>query len=430
MSSIENLIGKDIDKKRLLVISNNVLSTTKNNGKTVLSYIDVLPKNNVRQLYFSAEHPEVPGYEYFCISDKNVIKGILNPLARGKRCLVRNGGKIERTQSLKATVGKNALTRAIREILWMNGWKSRQLIDWLDEFKPMAVFFVAGDSIFAYSIYRFVLTRYDAIGSLYITDDYIMPRKDNSFLDEFLRRKIIKNIDESLKMTKNFYTISTPMKIAYSDLFERDSKLIVNMTEPLKTIRTINKSKHLTLVYAGSLYYGRDKILSRLAEEINIYNGKSKTLKAFLKIYTNAKMSDDTKKKLEIDGSCGCFGSLNKEELRIELNNADILVFVESFDLDQIEKTRFSLSTKVPEYLSLEKPILAIGPRGIGSIEYLDGVSMLVDRDDLIYKGIAELLDSQEIRDTLAKEAYKKYEKNHIKGIIQTEFICDVFNIK
>ena len=63
-----------IKQERLLIISNNVLSTTNNNGKTILSCIDSIPQDQVQQLYFSNETPTVSGYRYFKISDTDVIR--------------------------------------------------------------------------------------------------------------------------------------------------------------------------------------------------------------------------------------------------------------------------------------------------------------------------------------------------------------------
>ena len=47
---------------------------------------------------------------------------------------------------------KNTLFRLIREALWHGKWQSDALIRWLDDFRPTAVFFVGGDSLFAYEI--------------------------------------------------------------------------------------------------------------------------------------------------------------------------------------------------------------------------------------------------------------------------------------
>ena len=66
-------------------------------------------------------------------------------------------------------------------------------------------------------------------------------------------------------------------------------------------------------------------------------------------------------------------------QLKVRLNSCDYPVFVESFDKKQVEKTRLSFSTKIPEYLSLRKPIIAIGPRGIGSMDCLSKVAICIN---------------------------------------------------
>ena len=63
---------------RLLIISNNVLSMTRSNGKVIMSYFDCLPKDMVRQLYFSSELPSIKGYQYYQISDKDIINDLYN----------------------------------------------------------------------------------------------------------------------------------------------------------------------------------------------------------------------------------------------------------------------------------------------------------------------------------------------------------------
>ena len=83
----------------------------------------------------------------------------------------------------------------------------------------------------------------------------------------------------------------------------------------------------------------------------------------------------------------------DKEELIKTLNKADVLVFVESFAEEQIEKTRYSLSTKIPEYLSLKKPIFAVGPENISSMRYISDTAMCVFEIGEIYNRLKAVLN-------------------------------------
>ena len=103
------------------------------------------------------------------------------------------------------------------------------------------------------------------------------------------------------------------------------------------------------------------------------------------------------------------------------------MVFVESFEEKYIDKTKYSLSTKVPEYLSLKKPILAIGPKNVGSMKYLKDVAQCVhDISDLEEK-IEELLFNPKLVSSLKKKSEEKYLKNHNNEINIKKFYDILF---
>ena len=415
-----------MEKQRLLIISNNVLSATRNNGKTILSYFDCLPKEQVCQLYFSAEKPSVEGYRYFQISDSDVLHGWLSPAKRGRACTCeRSEGRSQSSQTIKGEgekIPRKPFFRLMRELLWLKHWKSGQLLAWLDEMKPTAVFFVGGDCAFAYDICQFVVKRYQARLTLYITDDYVITYPEDSALIKFRKALLRNKVRACLKNTQCFFTVSQPMQRAYAELFGKDSGLAVNMPESLKMNTGPVENEKITLLYAGSLYYGRGEVLARIAEALQCYNCAANGKQAILNIYTNVMPDESTKNMLEKDGAARCCGSLGPDELKAALNQADILVFAESFEEEHIRKTRFSLSTKIPEYLSVGKPILAVGPKGIGSMDYLEGSAYCIN-DSTGFLDVMELLDSCELREILAARSREKFEKCHVKENLQEEMI-------
>ena len=409
---------------RLLIISNNVLSNTRNNGKTIYSYIDSLDPSHVAQLYFNGEYPSISGYKYFQITDKDIIKGLTSSQKRGRVINDVNPGSPNVIPAPPKHRGD--LFRTFREILWKNKWRSKKLFDWIDEFSPTAVFFVGGNCVFAYDICEYIVKKYNTRLSLYITDDYIMPRKKESLLGRIRRSKIKKSINKCLLSADSFFTVSEVMRKEYKNVFGRDSSVIVNLTESLKLDTASSPNDVFSLIYAGSLYYGRDEVLGRIGAVIKEYNLDHEK-KALLKVYSNAKPDAETKKRFTVDGACEYRGSLTKEELKNELNRSDILVFAESFDPEQIEKTRYSLSTKVPEYLSVGKPIFAVGPAVVGSMDYLSDVAMCVNDMSKLADSLHRLLNSEVLRSRIASDSEKKYIDNHLKENLQSKFLSDVF---
>lgn len=412
--------------KRLLIISNNVLSYTNNNGKTILSFIDGVKDLKVAQLYFSGEIPRVKKYRYYQMSDRDIINGMIDSSLRGKPVSAVEDMAVQDDYGIRNTVGRNEFTLTVREMIWWRKWKSKRLIAWLDSFKPDAVLFVAGDSIFAYSICDYIQKRFDCRLSVYVTDDYIMPRKDETLLHLIRRNIIKKNLCNVLKRASVFFTISEPMRLAYKKELNKDSYIALNMIEDLHDSSYEKKEKEIILSYAGSFYYGRSKVLGMLAKAISEYNKQNNVCPAKLMIYSNQNPSKSIMKELVIAGASQYGGSLLPEQLKERLNTSDILVFVESFDSYQIEKVKYSLSTKVPEYMSVGKPILAIGPKGIGSIDYLKDVSLSCSSPKRIKISINELVGNDNLRMKLAIMAREKYRVKHNRVALQKDFIKHV----
>ena len=207
----------------------------------------------------------------------------------------------------------------------------------------------------------------------YVTDDYVLDRQNELLLSKIHRFNIKKRLINCLSKTQYFFTICDRMKNIYKKLFNKESFVIVNRTEDLFDKEYSDKSKNnleQVFLYAGNLYYGRDQILVKLANSIKKFNDEfSKTRKkAKLHIYSYSFIKRNILKELMDTEVVSIFNGISFSNLRIKLNLCNFPVFVESFDKYMIEKTRLSFSTKIIEYFSISKPILAIRPKGIGSM--------------------------------------------------------------
>jgi len=410
---------------RLLIISNSVLSKTRANGKTILSFFDYLPKDNVRQLYFLKETPTVAGYKYFQIKDEDVIRGIINPQKRGRA--YKNVVDCDSSDFVRRPANvKKPVYRLIREAIWKNRWRSKQLDDWLDEFKPDTIFFVAGDSLFAYDICEYISQKYKARTSIYITDDYILKRQKESFFAMVRRKMVFRKMKNCIVHADAFFTISDPMRLAYKNIFGRDSQTIVNIPDPNSNSNRKEKLPFIKYVYAGSLYYGREYVIASIVKALAQYNDIHEK-KGLLYIYSNTPLTKEQEALIAVDGVSQYGGALTKDAVNIELQSADVLVFVESFDEDQISKTIFSLSTKVPEYMSMRKAILAVGPENIGSMDYLKDIALCVNNLDDLNEKIELLMEDEKLRDYYSANAYEKFLQNHDKAKAQNRIERIVF---
>lgn len=430
---MENCEAGAIKRKRILIISANPLDECSNNGKTLLSFFGGYPVEDIAQLYF---YPTLPGEgefdNYFCITDFDILNKRLGKtnFAGGRVRPVKDAN--EKTLELKKmySIKKGAGMRLAREALWGNTWKSRELDCWLDEFNPDCIFFMAGDGVFAYKICEYIRQKYKTKLIMYITDDYILPREKWNVAWRIRRNYIMRYMRTALEHADLFLTISDKMRQVYKELFQKDSFVAVNMVESMRveTFVRQRETNATLLVYTGGLQFNRDKTLHKLAKAIQRINEQG-AAKLFLEVYSGAMLDEKREALLNVEHASRLCGKLDADGVKRKLNEADILVHVESFEKQNIADTKLSLSTKIPEYMSVGKPIVAIGPDGIASMEYLRDASCCITDEREIEKKLTELIADTEMQQRLAETARKKYLQNHVRDVQKAKLWAEIDKI-
>lgn len=423
---------------RILVISNNPFSENTNNGKTLASFFDKYPADKIAQLYFNSEIPNnFYCKKFFRITDRDILKSFVRKDGSCGTQISSYTNTEDNERRIKSekiidNIKNFNIPRIAREIFWKReAWKTNSLEQWLDGFSPQVIFFCAGDSGFAYDITQYIQDKFNTKLVVYITDDYVLPRRTLSPFWWIRRNVIYKKMKHAVTKSDLFITISKQMRDVYKGLFGKDSILAVNMTESMKKelIPPID-SRNIVLVYAGGLHYKRYKTLHFLAKSLKEYNeNQNNKQRAYLKVYSGQTMSSKVLKYLNVEGASEYCGKLNSEELKEVLNACDIPVHVESFDFSSIESTRLSVSTKISEYLSLGKPILAIGPDKVASMKYLKDCAYCVTDANNIYSEIKTLFKNNDLRDQLSQKALLKYETNHKKDMVSQNLILNILAI-
>ena len=403
--------------KRILIISMNPLSDIYNNGKTLTSFFEGYPRTHIAQLFFSSEQPQMRiCNNFYRISDSDMIKSrISKEFQCGRKVLEENEHSAVQNVTNGKQIRKNNLTRLAREIVWNDNWDTKELKEWLDDFQPEIIFMVVGDVVFEYKIGLKLVERYKSKMALYITDDYIMPRRTLSVFWWIRRSYILNYLRKAVKRADIFFTISELMRQEYKRVLKRDSYVAGNMSPSLAEEPT-NKNiedHEISFVYAGGLHLNRYKVLHELACTLKEINMKTEK-KCKLLIYSAQKITDRVKKQITIENVSDFMGGVECEQLKHILNRSTILVHLESFDKKNIYDTKLSLSTKIPEYLSVGKPILAIGPAEISSMQYLSDVASCVTNLDQMYSNIYELISNPKLLNNYGLLAREKYLKNHV----------------
>lgn len=405
---------KNTDKK-ILIISHNPLSRVNNNGKTLVSIFEGVPKDHIYQIYLNSDTPDYSeDCHYLQLNEKQILSSLFS---RKNLCCQEIKPTSNRVSS--ATIQTNSFgiqtMRLLRECVWKIGVWQSALYEWLKDKQFDVVFFMAGDGLFAYDVYRFVLKHISSKGCLFFTDDYILGASSYSPV-ALLRRFLLKQkIKQGLQRTQELYVISDEMREAYYQLFHKDSYVIRNFSIEKKLADVEDKKtdtfERITIVYAGGLHYNRWKVLSQIANALKEINN-SNQIKCKLKIYSSQTISNAIREEMTVEGVSEFCGRATASQIADIYANSDILLHVESFEKKAIASTKYSFSTKIPEYLSAGKCILAVGPSEVASIKYLENMACVIcDHSELI-SALTKLINDDQYRQSIKFRCADSYNKD------------------
>lgn len=400
--------------KKVLIISHNPLSRVNNNGKTLTSIFKGLPNENIYQIYLSSDLPDYSNdCHYYQINEKQIIASLANRDICGKEVVPYSDDSVGRAE-IRTGNFANHSKRLLREMIWKTGKWKKGLSDWLQDKNFDVVFFMAGDGLFAYDIYFFVSKHITAKRCMFFTDDYVIGRTSFSPIASLRRTLLKKKINKALDITENLYVISEEMRNTYKELFSKDGYIIRNFSVEKKDcdFQSNPNSAHpnkLIMIYAGGLHYNRWKVLSQIAQCLKELNA-SNDVKCFLKIYSSQDISADIINSISTEGASEFCGGVSGEQIADVYANADILLHVESFEKKAIASTKYSFSTKIPEYLSANKCVLAVGPQEIASMRFLSKCACAVCENDKLFDVLSKIVSDSVYRKTIADNCESEYE--------------------
>lgn len=407
--------------KRILVSTIPVWSQM-SGSDTFSTLLDGLKNVEIASIYFRASLPDSKvANRYFQIVEGNVIKSAFKRnIITGKEVESCNGIAVETNLSLSEkkrysffSKNRNPLFLWGRELLWKVGkWKSKQLDDFLDDFKPDVFLFSIESYAYFNRINEYIINRCKPQKVIvFWWDDnftYKQSKKCSYYISRYFIRRSAKRL---MKQTTDVLAICPKMKKECDSFFSVNSTII---TKPLrlteKSFYIYSSSRPIRLLYTGSMVIGRNKSLLALAKAIEKINENGQ--RAYLDIYSQTHLKDNDMAALNIPGSCNLKGSIPQSQVFKEQVNADILVFVESFE-NRI--ARLSFSTKITDYLSSCRCILAIGPEDISSMEYLasEDAAVTCYSYDSIYVKLKQLVDDRQLIVEYAEKGYECGQRNH-----------------
>lgn len=318
-----------------------------------------------------------------------------------------------------------------RDIIWTLGrWKSQELLDFIDDFKPDLIFQPVYYSSYLNDIACFIqeYTNVPMLG--YISDDCYTLRQFSLsplyWIDRLHKRKKVKKTIEKCKI---LYVISEIQKRDYEKAFGVPCKILTksaDFTEPPQLKTSYNTP--LQLVFTGNIGTNRWKSLAVIAQALQELNQNG--TKAELRIYTATPLTAKMQKALQIDGASYLMGTVPASAIPQIQSEADMLVHVEAMDLKNKLAVRQSFSTKLVDYFKAARPILAVGPKDVASIDHLlqNNCALVADNAADLVVMLSDCLENPKRLHTLAENAFLCGKRHHDAAQMKEMLYADLKN--
>lgn len=405
---------------KVLIISQPVLSQSNNMGKTLAGYFKAFSPKDISQLYLRQGVPtSVDTCEnYYCFSDSDALKSILNHKVQGvsftgKSLVCTNNTKstLENNDAYKLGSAHKAWMLFARDAVWkLSAWKNKKLLNWLDHTEADVVFFAPGDGAFIYRVAD-EIARYlhKPLVMVCMDDFFVNNRTQNEVLGKLRQKCFMKVVHKTVKNCDAIFTICDEMNDIYSNLFGKKCFTLHTAAE--------NKDLHLNptanhISYIGNLSCGRYQSLIEMGKALS--EMQDERLPKFIDVYSGTKEVKCTEPLRNASG-INFFGEIPAESVLEVMANSLAVIHTESFEPKMTNLVRFSVSTKIAESLMYGPCLIAYGPEGIASIDYLKenhAAWTITDTKDL-KKGLKEILENSTLREQIVRNARKLAEKNH-----------------
>lgn len=118
-------------------------------------------------------------------------------------------------------------------------------------------------------------------------------------------------------------------------------------------------------------------------------------------------------------------GSVPHQEVKRIQREADVVVFAESLEGKEANVAKLSFSTKITDYISNGKCVLAIGKDYIAPIDYFqrNDSALIAHTAEEIQKRVDELVANPMLTDEYGEKAFNCAVRNHEKGMMTERFI-------
>lgn len=403
---------------RVLIVGHNVISETNNMGKTLLSYFQDFSPDELAEFYIQEKEPKNATVcrSFFRVTDREALKSVVG-IKVGKafrlagstpETVIEAKGAVEAIRQYGRK--KSSLVFLLRNSIWsLSHWNTRQFRAWLRDFDPEVIFYLAGDYAFMNNIALKIQSLVQKPMVTCWVDDYFFYNvNEGSALGRSLHRSYMKSVHRVAEKSNCILTISESQAEAYRALFH---KPCYTLHTNAKRRDTRNDGSGKKIAYFGNLDFRRYETLSEIGQAVRDLH-----LDGIdgIDVYSAEKNPENLRGLTEEHG-VHFRGEIPPSEVGPRTDECMAIIHTESFNETTQKMVRYSVSTKIADALLNGPCLIAYGPEGIASIDYLKKhrAAYVITRPEDLRSGLKEVLTDADLREELIRNARVLAAQNH-----------------
>lgn len=412
---------------KLLLFAHSGLSDEDANGRTMKALLQAWSPEELAEFYCDVQPPDfTAAAHYFRVTDTEMLKAffgkrISNPKATSNTPsrTAPNGDAAPRIPAWLKRQKYNFVLKWAREYLWMlSPWGHQGLRDWIREFDPDAILYMVGESLF---MDRLVLDVTEESGKpliLYHSEAFrIIDLKG-------LERAYYKAAEERYAWLNRraalvFYH-SEFLRRAYEARYPACAGGVVACNGGSCDYQEYVSHTPPKLTYFGNLGVGRVPSLLQVADVLS-------EIDSALKIDVYGTALEEDAALLRERANINYHGFISAQALHEVVEQSDILLHVESFNAQIVEKLRYAFSTKLAQCLCAGRCLLSYAPKETASTQYLLSERAAAVATDLceLRETLADVVMNAESRMAYARRGYAVAQRNH-RAEVTSQRVKDV----
>ena len=284
----------------------------------------------------------------------------------------------------------------------------------LDNFQPSVIYTLAENISTLKTVHR-LSKRYNIPVVVHVMDDVESTQYNSLAVLTPFRKRYLSMLNKVYRQTVWNLAIGPKMAQEYEKRHEIKFSYAMNCVDKLSVVPFPNHDRQ-RLVFSGGLHGGRAESLYEIGRVIQTDEVLSEKVR--LCIYTSK--DNMAAYGAKISSVAEVMDYVPSDQIFENLGKADILVHVVSFDKEEIAYFRYSMSTKIPEYLSVGRPIFCYGSDEIATVAYLAEKKVGVVATNLhdINSTLRKLLLDRTLREELGNRAAQIAQEEYLGSVV------------